>query len=369
VTNDEQTSRSGRHRRNLIWIGASAALVAIVLVVTALFATGAFARPETAATPTSTPTPAATSTPAETAAPADEREPVVAFGGECANVMTEAEASAITGRDMVLSEFAWRDGAETVLGGIDCMWTSTTEYMTGIVRVIAYPLAVVPAEVDESLTLGCVPSGPDDSLLDCAARTVAGDTWVFMTTRGDAAIGDVDALLATVGLRADALPSAVPAGRTPDWWTVPDCAALASEVDPSVVGHDRIEPWPDGMTRMSSPPTPYSIPWMTGSARECALLLTSDSHQWGIRMRFVPGGGVEFPSVLGAEGLRHIAQDGSVQIVIVPGNGRLEGEPGRIVVSDGTNLLALIDEIADDHDPEDFVPLVTELLAAVNIGR
>jgi len=283
-------------------------------------------------------------------------------------VITEAEASAITGRDMVLPESGWRDGAVAVLGGIDCIWTSI-EYMTGIVRVIAYPLAVVPAEVDESLTLGCVPSGPDDSLLDCAARTVAGDTWVFMTTRGDAEIGDVNALLATVGLRANALPSAVPVVRTPDWWAVPDCAVLGSEVDPAVVGYERIEPWPNGLARLSSPPTPYSIPWMTDSARECALLLTRDSDRWGVRMRFVPGGGVEFPSVLGAEGLQHIAQHGSVQIVIVPGNDPWEGGPSEIVVSDGTNLLALIDEIGDDHDPEDFVPLVTELLAAVTADR
>ncbi|WP_136587876.1 hypothetical protein [Microbacterium hydrothermale] len=212
----------GGHRA--AWIAGSIAAVLVVGIAGGVAVTSTLGAPQVATSPsptaaviepepTTTPTPTPTPTPSATStAPTPD-----AFGGDCANVLSDEEASAIVGVEMVLANGLAPDDPG-VLGGISCQWRASGEGYEAV-GVSVFPSDVVPETLRGSLG---VPSNCSLDALGCRSDARFGDAVVSAWGSTDA---QVAALLAEVGPRAEERPgvgSAVPPGA----WAVPDCETV-----------------------------------------------------------------------------------------------------------------------------------------------
>ncbi|GAA1986199.1 hypothetical protein [Microbacterium pumilum] len=362
---------AGAHRMQLI-----AAAVALVLVggvtggvvtsaaILGTQNTGPITTPSptvTEPTPTPTPTPTPSTPPVVPEPPA---EGVLPFGGECENITTVAETAAVTGLPMAIADYRWRDGGEDVLGGVDCMWLSDGEYLGAIVNVYAYPDSVVPSSVKDAVIPGC---RPVEDRFVCAASGAVDGTWLLVQTTSrldfgtDASIGTLyDQIAARIGQ----YDTPVPATRTAEWWAMPDCATLAGQIDPAVLGHERIEYQGDSANGEDGT-HPLGIPNLAGVEYTCGLSFTSGAGD-GIsgtsaQLGFFAGGAVAFDTALASAGARRITVDGAVAAVLVHGNDRYEGSWDVLLVNDGVNVLAVY---TDGLTPGDsYIPLAQSVLA------
>jgi hypothetical protein len=64
--------------------------------------------------------------------------PVVAFDGDCPNVLDTTAMSEAMGEEMNVWEPLWLDGADAELGGVECRWASA-EYLSAFATVWVYP--------------------------------------------------------------------------------------------------------------------------------------------------------------------------------------------------------------------------------------
>ena len=84
---------------------------------------------------------------------------------------------------------------------------------------------------------------------------------------------------------------------------------------------------------------------LAGVAFSCGLYFSSGSGEvvdgLSESLQFYAGGAIAFESALAAPNARPIAVDGAVSAVVVPGNDRHEGGFDVLLVSDGTNVVAL----------------------------
>lgn len=396
--NDEMTPREHSEMRDSILAGAQrihsagqrrmqmiAASVAFVLVAgisggavatAALLGSGIDDGP--VATPTETAEPSPTATPTLTPEPTPEptvpvtppapAQAVVAFGSECENALEDADADAVTGHDMLLSDYRWQDGTETVLGGIDCLWLSEDGYALASVHVFAYPAAVVPQAIADAVVPGCEMVQDGGGKQKCESSAVVDGTWLLVQVYGEPDATDaaeVDGLFANVRDRLAASPAPVAAERTADWWELPDCAALAAGLDPALLGHERVELANDG-TSLDASTVPQMIPYRAGASGTCPLHFSSGTGDsitgWGVPVQIVPGGALDFPTALAAEHAQTVDVEGAEGAVIVPGNDRYEGSWEVLVISDGTNLL-IMGGYSPEHPLQDLVPLAEVLLA------
>lgn len=107
--------------------------------------------------PSATETPEATVEPTETPTPTpsptnSESQPVYAFDGNCANVLSADEVSAGFGTAMSPNPRFWSVGTVEGLGGIRCAWSADGVYMGGEIVAWVLPEDRVPAEyVDADL--------------------------------------------------------------------------------------------------------------------------------------------------------------------------------------------------------------------------
>lgn len=205
-------------------------------VLCGLLVTACSSDPEPAPSPTPEPT---ISTPSPTAAPATE--PTVAFAGDCENVLSLGEAASVLSAlgpltsevDTFDDRFAQPRPLQTI-GGLWCQWHASNEAGTGFaVRILTFPLAVVPVELVESTAaVGChVGDG-----LGCRVSTSSGDAWVLVQAVSESSI-DIESiqqqLLMALDLAAERAPSfaaPVAVARSDAWWRVTDCAAVAEQL-------------------------------------------------------------------------------------------------------------------------------------------
>lgn len=368
---------AGRHRTRIV-----AAAIALVLVggvtggaVTTAALLGAEQTPAPAESRTPTPTTTApTPTPTVSPTPTPEEPPapvtgVMPFGGECANTLTDEEVDALRGVGMSLSDYRWETGANTVLGGIDCVWVSEEAYLSATLHLYAFPEGVVPDGVRAAAVDGCRSLEGAGNLVECSSTEVVEGMWMLVRATGPAdqiSQEGVDSLLRSAsGRLADHAPG-VAAAPTPDWWAAPDCAGIAAAIDPATYGFERVALLEQQSTIGSD--RPEAISFLAGAAYGCDLHFTSGSGENTsgevVTVTLVPGGAVAFPTAVEAEHSQPVDVAGAQAAVIVPGLDRYEGSNAMIVVTDGVNVLMVTPDMT--RATADAAGLAAALLALMH---
>lgn len=343
---------AGRHRTQLV-----AAAVALVLIggvtggavtTAALLATEQTPAPAESRTPTPTRT-APTPTPTVSPTPTPEEPPapvtgVMPFGGECANTLTDEEVDALRGVGMSRSDYRWETGANTVLGGIDCVWVSEESYLNATLHLYAFPESVVPDGVRTAAVDGCRPQEGAESRVECSATEVVEGMWMLVRAGGPAdqiSQEGVESLLHSASGRLADHARAVAATPTSAWWAAPDCPAIAAAIDPTTYGFERVSVLEQESTIASD--RPEAISFLAGAAHGCDLHFTAGSGENTsgevVAVTLVPGGAVAFQTAVDAEHSEPVEVAGAQAAVIVPGLDRYEGSGAMIVATDGVNVL------------------------------
>lgn len=364
-------------QRRMQMIAGAVALVLVAGISGGAVATATLVDSRIDDGPVSTPTPTETAEPSPTATPADPTpttpptpasppEGVVPFGGECANTLTDEEVEGVTGIDMARSDYRWRTGANAVLGGIDCVWVSQGVYLAATTHFYAYPERVVPPAIRE-VASGCVSAEGDASAVECTATGTFDGTWMLVRATGSGeAVGEtgVDRLLASAAARQATFAPPAPALRTEDWWALPDCDALVAGIDPAVYGYERVTLAEQQSATWYADDLPQAIPLKAGATHWCDLHFTSGSGDTStgevVNVSVVPGGAIDFPTVVEAQHAQPVTVDGAQAAATVPGLDRYEGSPGVLVISDGVNILMVTPDLI--RDTADAVPLAAVLL-------
>ncbi|KRB36081.1 hypothetical protein [Microbacterium sp. Root180] len=322
----------------------------------------------TLATPSETPRPTPTLSPTpEPTPPAPPAQGVLPFGGECENALDEAAVEAVSGIDMMLSDYRWRTGADDVLGGIDCVWVSDGVYLAAITHLHAYPDSVVGNDLREGTPTGCV--GVEGGMECTEAGSVDG-TWLVVRSFGsEVAVTEaaVEGLFTAASERLAEHPAASPATRTPQWWRLADCQGLAASIDPAVYGFERV-----ALLAQSSRGEPTEqmegIALFAEATNWCDLHFTSGSGDAisgeVVRIGVVPGGAITFQTALDAADARAVSVDGAQGAVIVPGLNRYEGSESVVVVTDGVNILTLTPDFS--RDAAEAAPLAAAVLGMMH---
>jgi hypothetical protein len=221
--------------------------------------------------------------------------------------------------------------------------------------------------VRDAIAPGCVDSG-NGPAVECASSGTVGGTWLLVRAYGptdQVSASGVDALYAAAATRLGEHPRATPATRTAQWWSQPDCAALAARIDPGVYSYERVaqlEP------TTSDPGTrAEAIVSLAGAAFSCELHFTSGTGDTSagevVRVDVVPGGALTFPTAVAAEGAAAVTVRGAQAAVIVPGLDRYEGSGEVIVATDGVNMLMVTPDIV--RETPEAVPLAEVVFAAM----
>lgn len=367
---------SGRRRTQVV-----AAAIALVLVggvtggaVTTAAIMGADRTPPPVASQTKTPAPSTAPTPTPTPTPSPTEAPaptqgVVPFGGECANTLTDAEVDALRGMPMLRSDYRWETGANTVLGGIDCVWVSEEEYLAATVHLYAYPESVVPAAVRDAVAPGCTDQDFETPRVSCSTVGVVNGMWLLVRGAGSpeqVSSTGVDMLYARAAERIAQHPRGVAATRTADWWSLVDCDALVAQIEPAIYGFEQVALLDEQSWEGEPSHGPESISEQASSL--CQLHFTSGSGDTSsgevVGVWVVPGGGSAFPTAVASEGSQPITVDGAQAAVIASGLDRYEGSPSMIVATDGINMLMVIPDWASESTRA--IPLAAVILDNVN---
>ncbi|MFK4790565.1 hypothetical protein [Microbacterium sp. ZW T5_56] len=228
-------------------------------------------------------TPAA-STPSVSAEPTDETTPVddaaepaeaeMAFAGDCAQVLTDADLGAIAAAAWTLTDAGGPDPASALAGALSCRWDGAG---AGVVSVDILPLSLVS---DEALATPDIVACPDTEGPDlCMAELAVGDSWLIAGAGTEdalsAVVGRVGARL--IGQRPVAAP--LPAGS----WALPDCSVIVDAVRASGMS--------DAEAGVQNDSQPYGPLWDTlagdGRAGWCGA---HQPEQGGISIALYPGG-------------------------------------------------------------------------------
>ena len=235
--------------------------------------------------------------------------------------------------------------------------------------------AVATETVMEPVTVTCTAAAAAGSVdsgngpaVECTTSGTVDGTWLLVRAYGptdQVSASGVDALYAAAAARLGEQPRATPATRTAQWWSQPDCPALAAQVDPGVYGYERVtqlEP-----TTSDPGAQPEAIVSLAGAAFACELHFTSGSGDTSagevVRIDIVPGGALTFPTAVAAQGAGAVTVSGAQAAVIVPGLDRYEGSGEVIVATDGVNMLMVTPDIV--RDPAEAVPLAEVVFAAM----
>jgi len=359
---------AGTHRAQLI--AGAVALVLIGGITGGAVTTAALLDSADQTAPVSTsspsPTPRQTSTPSPTpsASPTPDPGAVIAFGGDCGAVLSDAEAATATGKAMSPLAAAWSPGADEKLGGLSCGWTTSDEYMGAEVRVSAYPAEIAQAASAVSPD-ACQTQG---SSVDCSLSGMSGDLWLSVAvtrTAFDGTAIDIDAVraateevLSLAVTRADGFPAPRPAARTDDWWTIDSCSAIGAELEaagavpPGSVVSDALDELDDSAVGV--------VPVRLGVSRWCAFDQGRFFLLW-------PGGADTFPTVAALDASEPLEIPGAAGAVLAPSLDAYEGHHPLAVVTDGVNMLAVLVDGSENVQDTDIA--FTTALLAVMAGR
>lgn len=194
------------------------------------------------------PTPASTSaTPLRTASPTASAEttsaqPVLAFGGECDNVVTDEQLTAVLGPEAGPRaegglDLFWLPSAETG-GGLRCAWNANAteeDRIPGADYVWADVLAsdVVPAATKEHYSTARCEGVYDGTV--CHLGVESGGAWTLVSTgllEYDAEIAPevLTELASIVPANARGYVPPVASHRSEAWWARPDCEAVGLSI-------------------------------------------------------------------------------------------------------------------------------------------
>lgn len=200
--------------------------LSVVAALGLLPAVAACTPQEADAEPSAPSSPSALPTPSPTPTPTPGSAPVRAFGGDCANVLTDP--GAVAGFDVTLYTVTRPTGIGT-LGGLSCSWHS--ESAEGF-TVYALPDDQVPDAVRASYeTTACAQSY---DWQHCHLGGSAAGTWVLVSMPALDEVGtapDLAPALAAALAGAAQWPDPRAAVPAADWWAPVDCAQLATTAD------------------------------------------------------------------------------------------------------------------------------------------
>lgn len=367
----EHEQKGGGRRR--VWIVGTLLAVVLLVVAAVVLASALQGEPESVPSVTRSPLPSPTRTPTPTpTVVVPPAEGVRAFGGECSAALTDEEVSAALGRQVRRADRRWEIGETAVIGGLDCVWTSTDVYQGVVVSVYAYPASILPLP-DPEVAPACEDKeieGGETHLLCRAAAAVQG-TWLYLEVAMDKSIGESAfvSLWDLVTPRAAEYPPAVAATRNDAWWDVPDCAELAQAVDASAFGYRAVEGEFSGPELTGDPhATPILMPWRAAAWATCGLRFEREPDDGRdnpyVYVRVVPGGVAAYRNA-SAAGSRSVVVAGASGAVDAPGNNRFEGSENWLVVTDGTNGLLLSSMWDNSSWAEEDLPLAAGVLAAL----
>ncbi|WP_285135847.1 hypothetical protein [Microbacterium sp. lyk4-40-TSB-66] len=228
----------GAHRNAVI--AGSIAAVLVVAIAGGVAATSTLSAPPIATTPS--PSATVSVAPAPTAAPTasptvlpDTVRPVIAFGGDCARMLSLDEVSSLTGGgsssflpDQRLAMSF--QGSLASIGGISCSWMTPTSAVSVVVA------AEGAIDREFAASLGQI----DCSGFACVKGRAVGDLWIGVQmpvlpsdvpgglTEGEETDASVriDAIISTVSNKPHTAPVPVGTGSDPSSWALPDCDAL-----------------------------------------------------------------------------------------------------------------------------------------------
>jgi len=250
---------AGAHRN--AWIAGSIAAVLVVAIAGGAVATSTLSAPQIANSPsptatvarvTPTPTPTHTSTPTPTSTPTATpppppapSTPVVAFNGDCGQMLNDADLSELVvgGPGRLYTEPGLGTNVESslaLLGGLSCTWIGNQDSVS---VVVAAPSAVAP---DLTASMASVTCSVDRG---CATGRVVEDLWVGVlvsATAGDydagftpaevsAASARLDRVISRVAAKPHASPVASFGSVQSDGWVLSDCVALKGRLE-SITG-------------------------------------------------------------------------------------------------------------------------------------
>lgn len=198
-----------------------------------------------AETPAPIPSQTATSTP--TPSPSVPGEGIVAFGGECANVLSDAQVQEILGAGalpfpewMAAHDPGYRAPASGPLeraGGIDCRWMAADDaegLPEGMTEIGILAMPADAAGDAETAALAEARCDPQYDATSCRLGRSSGDTWLM--ARAGAFIGTPPEELLVAALDAAesnlaAYPAPVAAAREASWWDIRECVELGKAID------------------------------------------------------------------------------------------------------------------------------------------
>lgn len=184
--------------------------------------------------------PSAPPTSMPTAAPTADASGVLPFGGDCANVLSDADAAALLG-DLdtpesdapALVDDLERERSAALAGGLQCAWTAS-DFSSVVVDV--FPANVVPeplASVGDGVPV-C-----DQAQAWCEGSQRLGEVWINVGSGSETnAVAVLDALRARID------EAGTPSAQTwsSEWWPpLTDCAELR-EAAAAGLGDPAIEP-------------------------------------------------------------------------------------------------------------------------------
>jgi len=235
----------GAHRNARI--AGSLAAILVVAIAGGVAATTTLSAPEIATTPSPSPTatampvPEPTTTPTPSATPAPEPGvPVVAFDGDCSQMLTDAEVSNLLGSEasMMANQRLSTDSVASLalLGAMSCSWISDSADLTVIV---AASTAVDPDLVASTSSVTC------SSGQGCTMGRIEGDIWVgaqdttyaenvetgFTAEEVSAAAARFDRVIALVSSKPHVAPVPTIGSVRPGSWVLSDCAALQGRLE------------------------------------------------------------------------------------------------------------------------------------------
>jgi hypothetical protein len=313
--------------------------------------------------PTSaSPTPSRTLSPAPSPEPATA-QPVLAFGGDCANVITDAQLTGVLGPSAGLRpegglDLFWLPSAETG-GGLRCAWNANAtgeERIPGADHVWADVLASdrVPAETKEHYAIARCEGVYDGTV--CYLGIESGGSWALLSTglleyNGEVAPQALSELASFVSVNAREHPSPVASQRTRNWWTRPNCEALGLAIGlDGFLSHPQAGYWEGGPGAfdavLSEAGLQIECPWVSEYLDE--------GDSWGtLIVTVAPGSGWMW------QAMRRIEQHGAAGGPPIVSNevevmGASEArqvsygeEQGMVVATDGTNIVRVAAYVGD----------------------
>jgi len=218
-----------------------------LVIATVLLLSGCVAAPT--AEPIDTPTPATTGTASPTPSPTPSvpAEGIVAFGGDCDNVLTEAQVEEILGAGalpfpewMAVHYPDYGEPASGPLeraGGIDCRWMAADDAEGLPEGMTEIGILAMPAEAAgdaETAALADARCDPQYDSTSCRLGRSSGDTWLMARAGAFMETPPVELLSAALDAAESnlaAYPAPIAAAREASWWDIRDCVELGKAID------------------------------------------------------------------------------------------------------------------------------------------